>query len=561
MSKKYLILMMLFLFYFSLNAQSFKDSLLSNIFNDPELKVEKINEELIRITYPDGVQRIINIAEKEGNKLKEDIGYTYINLPEVDTLKYYWKFKHWQKLLFTETSFNSIMTADVNVNGMIELYGRQYYDTQPRPTVIFEKNSDGMFEHVYTYPDSLIHIHNIYDIDGDGELEVQMQDKEINRFFDLFYEKPHPDSFATKFKLKYPVSSIYYPKLGNFDGDSLTDMIYIKPSDWIYFAEYNPLLNNFNIVTSFRDSLHPANNWLGFAVGDFDNDGFTEFVTGDVFGFVRIKENAGNNVYVNTWQGTVNTFNAYKFAQTKDIDGNGKPEFWIKGSAEVTKITIFEASGDNQYEIVGEIDLDGAASWRASYMQAIDMDMDGVEEMLVVMDGYVIILKFVGKPGYQVYSLYYIKTVSGLRGAIAAQLDIPGYKKKPALLISSSYYNPYPNRTDYTKIYVPSDDSVVSVMDEEPLLDIEIKQNYPNPFNSITTVKLYLDEQVNIIVRIYNSLGEEIKTLVNKHLAPGSYSINWDGTDEAGRVLPSGIYFITVETGKKASVLKTVLLK
>jgi hypothetical protein len=103
--------MLLFLFNFLLNAQSFKDSLLSNILNDPELKVEKINEELIRITYPDGVQRIKSIVKKVSSKPKSDIGYTYINLPEVDTLQYYWKFKHWQKLLFTETSFNSVMAA------------------------------------------------------------------------------------------------------------------------------------------------------------------------------------------------------------------------------------------------------------------------------------------------------------------------------------------------------------------------------------------------------------------------------------------------------------------
>jgi FlgD Ig-like domain len=559
MNKKYLILGLPFLFCLPLSAQNGRDSILAKLFNDPELKVEKINEELIRITYPDGVQRIKSIAEKVSIKPKSDIGYTYINLPEVDTLKYYWKFKHWQKLLFQESSFNSIMAADVNGNGMIELYGGQYYDYQSRPNVIFEKSQDGMFELVYTYADSLIHIHNIYDIDGDGELEVQMQDNANNGFLELFYEKPHPDSFATKLKFYYPVSSINHSELGNFDGDSFTDIVYLKPAEWIYFAEYNPILNNFDIVASFNDSLHPVNNWLGFAVGDFDSDGLTEFVTGDVFGFVKIKENAGDNVYVETWNGAVNTHNAYTFAETKDIDGNGKPEFWIKGDLGPTKITIFEASGNDQYEIVGEIDLDGAASWNASYMQAIDMDMDGVEEMLVAIDGYVLILRFVGRPGYQVYSLYYIKTLNGLRGAIAAQLLVPGYEKKPELLITSSYYNP--NRTDYTNIYVPSDDSVVSVINEEPLPGFGIEQNYPNPFNSNTTVRINLDKSLNTVVKLYNSLGEEIKTLFNKFLTPGSYSINWDGTDESGRVLPSGIYFITVETGKKASVLKTVFLK
>ena len=59
--------------------------------------------------------------------------------------------------------------------------------------------------------------------------------------------------------------------------------------------------------------------------------------------------------YAPNWQGMVETYNAYLCAETNDIDGNGKKEIWIGGDAfysgqGITRITIFEANGDNSYQ-------------------------------------------------------------------------------------------------------------------------------------------------------------------------------------------------------------------
>ena len=105
----------------------------------------------------------------------------------------------------------------------------------------------------------------------------------------------------------------------------------------------------------------------GFSIGDFDQDGKTEFLAGSVHGKVLAIENCGDNCYAPNWQGMVETYNAYLCAETDDLDGNGKKEIWIGGDAfyngvGITRITIFEANGNNCYQVVGRIDLIGIFS-------------------------------------------------------------------------------------------------------------------------------------------------------------------------------------------------------
>lgn len=154
--------------------------------------------------------------------------------------------------------------------------------------------------------------------------------------------------------------------------------------------------------------------YAGFSVGDFDQDGKTELFSGSLHGKVLSIENNGNNSYYPNWQGMVETYNAYLLAGTSDIDGNGKPEVWVGGDAfysglGITRITLFENNGDNNYQAVGKIDLIGVFSFYATNIQVLDVDKDGKEEIMICIDEHVIILKFNGSPNHQIYSVYYIK--------------------------------------------------------------------------------------------------------------------------------------------------------
>ncbi len=86
--------------------------------------------------------------------------------------------------------------------------------------------------------------------------------------------------------------------------------------------------------------------------------------------------------------------------------------------------------------------------------------------------------------------------------------------------------------------------------------DIELKQNYPNPFNPVTTISYQLPKKGQVSLKIYNSLGKEIKELVNNYQGEGSYSVKFDGSE-----LPSGVYFYKITAGTYTDTKKLILMK
>jgi hypothetical protein len=91
-----------------------------------------------------------------------------------------------------------------------------------------------------------------------------------------------------------------------------------------------------------------------------------------------------------------------------------------------------------------------------------------------------------------------------------------------------------------------------------------LSQNYPNPFNQSTELKYYIPEKVKsafISLKIYNLLGQCLRTLVNENQSSGNHTAIWDGKDERGREVASGIYFYKLEAGDFKLTRRMVLLK
>ncbi len=88
-------------------------------------------------------------------------------------------------------------------------------------------------------------------------------------------------------------------------------------------------------------------------------------------------------------------------------------------------------------------------------------------------------------------------------------------------------------------------------------------QNYPNPFNSRTTIPFMVPEHSNqnTSLKIFNSLGQTVKTLIDKDLAAGKHSVTWDGNNLYGVAVSSGTYFYMLKSGNTVEVKKLLLLK
>ena len=88
-----------------------------------------------------------------------------------------------------------------------------------------------------------------------------------------------------------------------------------------------------------------------------------------------------------------------------------------------------------------------------------------------------------------------------------------------------------------------------------------LKQNYPNPFNTETTIDYDIKENTKASLKIYNLQGQEVKTIINEYKNAGSYSVKWNGRNNSGAVVSSGIYICTLKTEKYVKSIKMVFLK
>ncbi len=95
--------------------------------------------------------------------------------------------------------------------------------------------------------------------------------------------------------------------------------------------------------------------------------------------------------------------------------------------------------------------------------------------------------------------------------------------------------------------------------DEVPVR-FALAQNYPNPFNPETAISYQLPAQSDVRLDIYNSLGQKVRTLEDRPKAAGRYILKWDGRDDAGQPVASGVYLYRLQAGKQFARSRKMLL-
>ncbi len=88
-----------------------------------------------------------------------------------------------------------------------------------------------------------------------------------------------------------------------------------------------------------------------------------------------------------------------------------------------------------------------------------------------------------------------------------------------------------------------------------------LKQNYPNPFNPVTTIAFDIVEAGRVRIDIYDVSGRMVRTLLNESRDPGRHRIEWNGRDNSGSTVPSGIYFYRINAGEFTATRKMILLR
>jgi hypothetical protein len=118
------------------------------------------------------------------------------------------------------------------------------------------------------------------------------------------------------------------------------------------------------------------------------------------------------------------------------------------------------------------------------------------------------------------------------------------------------------NDPNLPEVIIPVDVNTTGIAGEELLpTTYAVNQNYPNPFNPSTTIKYQLPQTSDVQLQIFNVLGQKVRTLVNSRVEAGYHEAIWDGRNDLGHQVASGIYIYKFQAGNFQKTLKLMLLK
>lgn len=114
-----------------------------------------------------------------------------------------------------------------------------------------------------------------------------------------------------------------------------------------------------------------------------------------------------------------------------------------------------------------------------------------------------------------------------------------------------------------TKLFIVGFQGSFSIIENNISIpeEISVKQNYPNPFNPTTTIEYQIQKSDFVTIKVFNSIGQLVNTLVNESKQSGEYSVIFNGRNESGQTVASGVYYYQLQVGDFVSSKKMILLK
>ncbi len=143
-------------------------------------------------------------------------------------------------------------------------------------------------------------------------------------------------------------------------------------------------------------------------------------------------------------------------------------------------------------------------------------------------------------------------------GGISCNLDVDDIGEM-SLVVTKPNYIPYQDSITISLAADVDDDNA-----DAGMWSFELSQNRPNPFNPSTCIQYAVGSRQTAAfttLRIYNVLGQRVGTLVDEEKKPGRYRVVWDGRDDSGREVSSGIYFYVLQNGESRETKKMVLVR
>jgi hypothetical protein len=467
-------------------------------------------------------------------------------------------------------------------NFVLKWYITQGIDWGAGRIVIGDTDRDGNYEFIFsTYGGSYtiylyeLHLPDIWEIDSVSGLDQPLLwdtgDFDLDGFYDLVMQSSWgPPSvgiavFESADSFSYPKEEVWRDTVGpplvlpisayDIDQDGLPEIVKNRATPYGYIGIYESVGDNQYelIFADDPDTLGLEAPAATHAFGDFDEDSRVECVFAGGDEWYWIYESPGNNVYEKVNEGQVSTLNVRDCFSVPDADGDGKLEFVVKGFVVPTgriNAFIFEATGDNTYEIIKSFDLYGGHySYYGGYSDVGDVDGDGVAEIVLEGCQNVHVIKAAGNDSFYVW-----ETLSGnWSGSSVRVYDVDGNGLSEVIISGN-------NRT---RIYEYQVGIAEAFVDEVQRIGLSVS---PNPFRAQTTIEYSIEDPghrgKDLTLRVYDATGRLVRhfsvaSRVKRHRS----ALTWYGDDNVGRRLPGGVYFIEFTTGDYSTTEKLLLIR
>lgn len=489
-----------------------------------------------------------------------------IDPTQVDTSQWVGWYRPWGRVPLSNGKELPLVAADVNRNGLAEFYG-SYRDSGQFEfqTRMFEVDTNLTITFSFTYPSlpggqprpgpSRLQT----DVDHDSLLEVTF----LYSGVESNYEQSSPTGLPLAFNFAHlrhqtPLdpgfSGIY---VGSLNSDSLTDFLY-KGSEpdsafgrtKVYVAEYHPDSNNFVRVWGTDYIYGGVGSMGGFSVGDFDGDGRTEFVASHIWGGIHLVENQSDNVYSGTWQDSIGLVNLYYHA-TGDVDRDRKIEFFVGATMSNGSWTVaYEADSNDHYSPTFIFHLLSGGSLDEPTYYTRDIDRDGRLELVITSGQYLYVFKSNGNDSYY---LWYLKREDQIGSVQFYDINRDGLND---LVISKG------SAPLYADIYKA--DRLTGVLDDHDAtrpVGIRLEQSFPNPFNPAMHIRYSLPTDMHVQLTIHDIAGRCIRILDDANQPAGDHEVVWDGRNDLGTDVASGVYLYHLQTPHGAFTKKALLIR
>ena len=146
---------------------------------------------------------------------------------------------------------------------------------------------------------------------------------------------------------------------------------------------------------------------------------------------------------------------------------------------------------------------------------------------------------------------------------VAFPIETDNDKKLDGLtFVAYSSYNPFPHVNPMTFLVLWTHGTgVENNLFQQSLYDFRLYPSYPNPFNETINIGFKLAKNEEVSLRVYDIVGRLVKVLMQGKLSKGSYRLFWNGTDEEGCSLPTGLYILKLKAGQYQQSQKLSLIK